>query len=123
MTTTNKTNDQELPIIPKELKESKLAKEPSVLNEANLSWAGKLFFASVAAYLASDSEQPMKLPIKLRGKPDEMKAVVEAIKASKEYQKALKKPGAKVEDVINILNQKTAGAEEFEKLTGKKWPL
>lgn len=123
MTTTNKTNDQELPIIPKELKESKQTKDSVVLNEANLSWAGKLFFASVAAYLASDSEQPMKLPIKLRGKPDEMKAVVEAIKASKEYQKALKTSGAKVEDVIKMLNQKSAGAEEFEKITGKKWPL
>ena len=77
MTTSTQNNSQELPIVPKELKESVNKQQ---LDEANLTWAGKLFFASVAAYIASDVAQAMKLPIKLRGKPEQIQAVVDAIK-------------------------------------------
>lgn len=126
MTTTKQTNSQELPIVPKELKTESLeslSENKDQLNEVQLTWAGKLFFASIAAYIASDVAQAMKLPIKLRGKPEEIKSVVDAITASKDFQREIKKPGAKVEDVVQKLNLKNMNKSQFEKLTGKKWPL
>lgn len=123
MTTTTQNNSQELPIVPKELKESTGNNKQQPLEEMNLTWAGKLFFASVAAYIASDVAQAMKLPIKLRGKPEQIQAVVDAITASKDFQKEIKKPGARVEDVVQKLNLKNMNKQQFEKLTGKSWPL
>ena len=126
MTTTNKTNSQELPIVPKELKTENVKpgdSTPEQLNEVQLTWAGKLFFASVAAYIASDVAQAMKLPIKLRGKPEQIKAVVDAITSSKDFQREIKKPGAKVEDVVQKLNLRNMNKQQFQKLTGKSWPL
>lgn len=120
MTTSTQNNSQELPIVPKELKESVNKQQ---LDEANLTWAGKLFFASVATYIASDVAQAMKLPIKLRGKPEEIKAVVDAITASKDYQREIKKPGARVEDVIQKLNLKNMSKQDFKKLTGRDFPV
>lgn len=93
------------------------------LDEVNLTWAGKLFFASIAAYVASDISKAMKLPIKLRGKPEEIKAVVDAISSSKEFQKEIGKPGAKIEDVVKKMNLRNMNKSSFERLTGKKWPL
>ena len=100
----------------------KPAKEPQ-LNEVKLTWAGKLFFASVASFVASDVAKAMKLPIKLRGKPEEIRAVVDAIMANKDFQREVKKPGAKVEDVIRKMNLKNMSKQKFEKLTGRKWPV
>lgn len=120
MTTSNQNNSQELPIVPKELKESKQTQD---LNEANLTWAGKLFFASVAAYIASDVATAMKLPIKLRGKPEQIQAVVDAITTSKDYQREIKKPGASVEGVIQKLNLKNMSKQDFKRLTGQEFPV
>ncbi len=120
MTTSTQNNSQELPIVPKELKES-VSKQQ--LDEANLTWAGKLFFASVAAYIASDVAQAMKLPIKLRGKPEQIQAVVDAITASKEFQKEIKKPGARVEDVVQKMNLKNMSKQDFKRLTGQEFPV
>lgn len=97
--------------------------KPVSLDEVNLTWAGKLFFASIAAYVASDIAQAMKLPIKLRGKPEEIKAVVDAITSSKDFQREIKKPGAKIEDVVQKMNLRNMNKSSFERLTGKKWPL
>ena len=96
----------------------------TTLNEGMLSWAGKLFFASIASYLADvGNVAPPKLPFKLRGTQEEINAVISMILTSKKFIEALKKPGANVEDVINKLNLKNITAEKFELLTGKKWPL
>lgn len=101
---------------------AKPAKDPQ-LNEVRLTWAGKLFFASVATFVASDVAKAMKLPIKLRGKPQEIQAVVDAIMANKEFQREVSKPGARVEDVLRKMNLKNMSRSKFEKLTGRKWPL
>ena len=93
------------------------------LNEVKLTWAGKLFFASVAAYVAADVAKGMKLPIKLRGRPDQIKAATAAIMASKSFQKEISKPGAKVEDVIRKLNIKNMTKQKFKSITGKNWPV
>lgn len=128
----------ELPIVPKPSKTTPAStslqesvetqpvmppQEEVQLNEVALTWAGKLFFASLATYIASDVASSMKLPIKLRGKPEQIRAVTDAITASKEYQREIKKPGASVESVIQKLNLRNMSKERFEQLTGKKWPV
>jgi hypothetical protein len=65
----------------------------------------------------------MKLPIKLRGKPEQIRAVTDAITASKEYQREIKKPGASVESVIQKLNLRNMSKERFRELTGKNFPI
>lgn len=91
------------------------------LNES-LSWAGKLFFASLASYMAGDALTKI-MPIKLKGTPDQVKAVVDAVAASKAFQTASKEPGATVDSIINKLNLKNMNAQRFRALTGKNWPL
>jgi hypothetical protein len=110
------------------------------LNEIRLSWAGKLFFAGVAARLAhvglkklanSMDEQTgeeveqgdVSFPFKLQGTPEQMEAVQEVIKASKEYQEELKREGATVETVMQKLNAQNVAKKSFEEKTGKAWPL
>lgn len=110
------------------------------LNEIRLSWAGKLFFAGVAARLAqvglkklanSMSEQSeegaeqgeVSFPFKLQGTPEQMEAVQEVIRASKEYQEELKREGATVESVMQKLNAQNLAKKAFEEKTGKQWPL
>lgn len=102
---------------------------PEQLNEIQLSWAGKLFFAGLAAYLTGTALQkfgthaPPKLPFKLRGTPQQINAVVSAIVASKAFQAEVSKSGATVESVIQKLNLKNLTKERFKQLTGKSWPL
>jgi hypothetical protein len=117
----NSENVQQLPIIPKEAKNT--SQQTQQFNEVKLTWAGKLFFASVAAYIASDISKAMKLPIKLRGKPDQIKAVVDAITTSKDFQREIKKPGAKVEDVVRKLNLRNMSKERYKQLTGRDFPI
>jgi len=110
--------------------DNKEKKEP--LNEIQLSWAGKLFFAGVASYLASlgidkltggGNLPPPRLPFKIRGTPQQINAVVGALVASKAFQQELKRPGATVESVIQKLNLKNMTKERFRAMTGKPWPL
>ena len=123
--------EDQLPIIPK-LKEEKKVENSSVeeLNEVSLSWAGKLFFAGIASYLAGvgleklgQGKSPPKLPFKIRGTPQQIQAVTSAIVSSKDFQKEIDKPGATVETVIQKLNLKNMNKQKFEQMTGKKWPL
>ena len=98
----------------------------------NLSWAGKLFFAAVASYLgvfaykgvdAEFDNQVPKLPIKLRGSKEQIKAIIDVITSSSEFQKEINKPDATVDSVIQKLNLKNLNKDNFYKITGKKWPL
>lgn len=93
------------------------------LNEANLSLSttGKIFFAAVAAYLAGKVASGAFL--KLRGKPDELRAIADAIVASKAFQDELKRPGATIDSVIEKMNLKNMTAAKFKQITGQAWPL
>lgn len=95
---------------------------PDIQLNESLSWAGKLFFASLATYVAGDA-LTRKMPIKLKGSPDQVKAVVDAVVASKAFQQASKKSGASVDEIIKTLNLKNMNAKRFKELTGKPWPL
>lgn len=112
------------------IKEESEKPEKEVLQEFSLSWAGKVFFAGVAAYLTGvgldklgSKSAPPKLPFKIRGTPAQIQAVVGALMASKSFQQELKKPGATVESVIDKLNLRNMTKERFRQLTGRPWPL
>lgn len=86
-----------------------------------LSTTGKIFFASVAAYLAGKVASGTFL--KVRGKPDELRAIADALVASKAFQDELKRPGATIDSVIDKMNLKNMTAQKFKQITGKNWPL
>lgn len=120
-----------LPASAKENSPKQETKQVANLQEVSLSWAGKIFFAGIAAYLTGigleraggGGSVPPKLPFKIRGTPDQIKAIVDALMASKTFQEELKKPGATVESVINKLNLRNMTKERFRQITGKAWPL
>ncbi len=92
------------------------------LNENfGLSTTGKIFFAAAAAYLAGKVGSGAFL--KLRGKPDELRAVVDALVASKVFQDELRRPGATIDSVIEKMNMKNMTAAKFKQITGKSWPI
>jgi hypothetical protein len=114
------------------------------LKEYRLSWAGKLFFAGVAAKLLgkviqrksgglseqdlnpeiNSSEDPSSLfPFKLQGTPEQLQAVMEVIKATKDFQDEVNREGATVETVMQKLNIQNLAKKAFEERTGKPWPL
>ncbi len=84
-----------------------------------LSAVGKLFFASVFSGVMFGK----KSPFKLRATPQQVKAVTNALIASKGFQDELKRPGATVDSVISKLNLRHLTAADFERQTGKPWPL
>lgn len=93
----------------------------SLNEEANLSTTGKIFFAAVAAYLAGKLASGAFL--KLRGKPEELRAIADAIVASKAFQDELKKPNASIDSVIEKMNLKNITTARFKALTGRPWPI
>lgn len=96
-------------------------KTENALTEGNLSTTGKIFFAAVAAYLAGKIASGAFL--KLRGKPDELRVIADAIVASKAFQDELKRPGATIDSVIEKMNLKNVTAAKFKQITGQSWPL
>lgn len=98
------------------------------LREIKLSWAGKLFFAGAAAYIMGGAmkggaQKKVKLPIKVRGTPQQMRAVMDAVISSKEFQRELSRSGATIDSVIQKLRLRNMTKNRFRQLTGKSWPL
>ena len=91
---------------------------PVPLNELKLNLLGKIFFASVAAWLVGKA-----INLKIRGTPEEIKVVSDAMMASKRFQDELNRSGATVESVMQKLGLKHATAREFERILGVPWPL
>jgi hypothetical protein len=90
------------------------------MSNYKLSAVGKLFFASLVAGIASGVTKSV---MKLKGTPEQVKAITDAIMASKDFQDEIKKPGATVETVIQKMHLKNLTAAEFKKITGRPWPL
>lgn len=91
---------------------------PVTLNELKLNLLGKIFFAAVGAWVVGRSTN-----LKIRGTPEEVKAVSDAMMASRVFQEELERPGATVESVMQKLGAKHASAREFERILGVPWPL
>ena len=88
------------------------------MSNYKLSATGKLFFASLVAYLAG-----AKSVVKLKATPEQIKAISDAVMASKQFQDEVKRDGATIESVIEKMRLKNMTAAEFKKITGKVWPL
>lgn len=93
-----------------------MKKEP--LNELHVNLLGKLFFATVGAWLVGKTTNVL-----LRGTQTEVQAVTNAMLASRRFQDELKRPGATIQSVMDKLNLKHASAQEFERTLGVPWPL
>ncbi|MEK6932442.1 MAG: hypothetical protein AABW56_01455 [Nanoarchaeota archaeon] len=83
-----------------------------------LSTTGKLFLAGLAAWIVA---RPTRL--KIRGTPEEVKALSEALSSSKVFQDELRKPGATVDSVIEKLGLMHARGKKFESILGIPWPF
>ncbi len=88
-----------------------------------LSWAGKLFFAGAAAFILGSGMQQLRLPIKVRGRPEEIKAVIDAITSSKRFQQEISRPGATIDSVIEKLQLRNLTKQNFKNIVGREWPL
>lgn len=91
----------------------------ALLKYYKLSTTGKLFFASVIGSVLFGR----KSPFKLRATPQEVKAITNAITASKLFQDEMKKPNATVDSVIAKLNLRNMTAADFTRITHRPWPL
>lgn len=125
---TEQEKPKEAPPIKIKIEETKKSQEQR-LQELKLSWAGKLFFAGAAAYIGSQAVKGYKagkipkLPIKMKGTPQQVKAVMDALAGSAEFQRMVNKPGVSIEQVIDQLKKKNINKQNFEKIFKVKWPL
>lgn len=88
------------------------------MSDFKLSAAGKLFFASLVAFLNGS-----KSAVKLKGTPEQIQAILDVIKASKEFEEITKKPGVSVEEVIEKMRAKNLAVVNFQVKTQRNWPL
>jgi hypothetical protein len=93
-----------------------MEKEP--LNELQVNLLGKVFFATLGAWLVGKF-----VNTKLRGSQREIEAVANALSASRRFQDELSRPGATVDSVVQKLGVKHMSAAEFERVLGVPWPL
>lgn len=88
------------------------------INELKMNLIGKIFFASVGAWLVGKL-----VNTKLRGTREQIDAVANALSASRRFQDELNRPGATVDSVVQKLGVKHMSAAEFERVLGVPWPL
>jgi hypothetical protein len=88
------------------------------MSDYKLTATGKLFFASLVAVL-----QGGKSSIKLKGTPEQIKALTDVIQASKAFQEEVQKPDATIESVIEKMRLKNMAAADFKSKTNFPWPL
>lgn len=85
----------------------------------NLTPVGKLFFTSLIGWINNGH----KLSWKLKGSPEKMTAMAKVVLATKYYQEETKKPDATIDSIMLKLQEKNQAADDFQKITGKRWPL
>jgi hypothetical protein len=83
-----------------------------------LSPLGKLFFGSLVAWIIKGSA----IPFKIRGTPEQVKAITDAAFAARRLHDELKKPDATIQTVLDKLNEKNKTAENFKNLFGFNFP-
>lgn len=89
-----------------------------MINELRLNLLGKIFLTAVGAWIVGKATN-----LKIRGTPEEIQTVANAMIASRRFQDELSSPGATVDSVMNKLGLKHASAREFESILGIPWPL
>ena len=92
--------------------------EKTGINELKINTAGKIFFATLGAWLVGKA-----VNTKLRGTREQVEAVANVLTASRNFQDELNRPDATVESVVRKLGEKHVSAIEFERVLGLPWPL
>jgi hypothetical protein len=87
----------------------------------DLSIPGKIFFAALASFVTNKGMNPSYL--KIKGTPEQIKALGDAAAASKKLIDEINNPGTTIEKVIQCMNDKRQAAIHFEEVTGHPWPL
>lgn len=87
----------------------------------DLSIPGKIFFAAMASYVLGKNTNGSYM--KIKGSPEEMKALADAMAATKSLMDEINNPSTTIETVIEKMSQKRIAADHFEEIIGKKWPL
>jgi hypothetical protein len=90
----------------------------TLIEGSYLNLTGKIMLASLGAWMIGKI-----VNTKLRGNENEIKAITNALIASKRFQDELRRPGASVQSVIDKLRIKHMSAAEFERVLGIRWPL
>lgn len=78
----------------------------------------KLLNAGFAAWVA---RKPSGLSIK--GSPEEIGAIKEALCASRDFRDTLQTEGAEMQEIMGKLSKKKIAARKFEAVMGYPWPL
>jgi hypothetical protein len=91
---------------------------PTPLNELRLNLLGKVFLTSIAAWLVGRATNLI-----IRGTPEEVEAVADAMMSSRRFQDELERDGATIDSVMNKLGLKHASVERFEQILGVEFPL
>lgn len=88
------------------------------INELHVNLLGKIFLASVAAWMVGKATN-----VKVRGSKEEIDAVSNALLSSHRFQEEISKPGASVGSVMQKLGMKQLSAREFERVLGIPFPM
>ena len=88
------------------------------INELHLNLLGKVFFVAAAAWIVGKA-----CNLKLRGTPEEMRVVHEALMSSRQFHNELNRPDASVNSIMECLTKKHAAAREFERTFDLPYPL
>jgi hypothetical protein len=80
---------------------------------------GKLFFGGLLAWITKDAQ----FHFKIKGTPEQVQAMANAVFASKRFSDAISKEGTTIEEIIEKLNEKNKTAKEFSTATNHEWPL
>ena len=83
-----------------------------------LNLLSKIFLSSIVAWV-----QGKNTNLKLRGNPNEIEIIQNALLASKAFQDELTKPGTTIDSVMSKLSAKQAAAKQFEMIFEFPWPL
>lgn len=99
------------------LRES-IREKGSLTEGIKLTTTGKLFLAGLSAWIVGRASR-----LRVRGTKNEIVAIADALRSSRRFQEELKKPGATVQSVMQLLNIKNLKGKAFEQVLGVPWPL
>jgi hypothetical protein len=89
-----------------------------IFNSPQISTVGKIFLAGItSAVLGKQSF------LKIKGTPDEVDVIKQALKASRDLHDEIENPNATVQSIMSRLNIKNHAASEFQKVLNLPWPI
>ena len=88
------------------------------MSDYKLTASGKMFFAFLVSFMSG-----AKPNMKLKGTPEQIEAMKNAIKASMDFQKEVKNPNATIDSIIEKMKNKNLAASEFKAKTNFPWPI